>query len=109
MNSPDPVADSAPAAMPWYRSKIVVGLVTVVVTQLVDHIQQRYHTNIGVLGFTINDIVSAVCDALGAASAYLILHSRVTQKAAPQITLTKKGAVAASVPDPTPAAPAGAP
>ena len=50
--------DTAPAAMPWYRSTVFRGILTIIVTQLVGKAQAQYHLDTAVLGISVTDIVS---------------------------------------------------
>ncbi len=79
-----------PAAMPWYKSTVLRGVLTIVVTQIVSHAQAQYHFDTQLLGLGVNDIVSWVMDLISAL-AYMT-HGRVTQKSAPTITASQSTA-----------------
>lgn len=102
----------APAAMPWYRSKIIVAILTAVATQILARVKAKYHIDLTVFGVTADELVEGALDAITALAVTYATHARVTQKAAPQITLTKAAAVkATTTPSPstqTPDKPAGA-
>lgn len=90
MSTPDPVT---PAAIPWYQSTMLRGLVVILVSQAVARVQSQFHLDVpGALGLTVNDLVNAAMDALALFGAGLVVHGRVTQKAAPVITATRTGA-----------------
>jgi hypothetical protein len=78
MNTPDPVPAAPPVAIPWYRSRIMQGLVTVVVTQLVAKIEAHYHVDLSVLGISVDDAVQGVMNAIAAFAAYWAIHARVS-------------------------------
>lgn len=94
--TPAPAADPTPAAppdqIPWYRSKIIVGVVTAVVAQIAARVQSKYHIDFTVYGITADQLTAMALDGVSAIGAALALHGRATQKAAPAITLTKPSA-----------------
>jgi len=77
--------DTPPAAIPWYRSRIIQGIVAGVVAQVISRLQAQYHFDITVWGFTANDIVSAIMDGITAIAVAYTAHARVMQTTAPQI------------------------
>lgn len=81
-------------ALPWYRSRIVVGIATIVATRLLDYAQKQWHFDASVLGVTVNDLVSFILDGIAAVSAYVALHARVAPSVPipPVVTLTKNQA-----------------
>lgn len=89
MNTPDPVSTPAPAAIPWYNSTVFRGILTIIVTQLVNGAQAKYHFDAQLLGLGINDIVAWIMDGISAGALAYMAHGRVTQKTAPSITATK--------------------
>ena len=52
--------DQAPVAIPWYKSKILQGVVTGIVAQLISRLQSQYHLDLTVYGLTANDLVSGI-------------------------------------------------
>lgn len=91
----DPIALDPTQAIPWYKSRVLVGLVTIVVSQVVDQVQKHYKINLGAFGISINDLVDYILDGVGVAAASWVAHARVT-KPSPPVTLTKAAAVAAN-------------
>lgn len=86
MNSPDPVTSPAPpAAMAWYRSPIIVSLLVSCLMHALAHYNLASY-------FTTDQATEIVNDALNivaVAAAANIFRARLTQKAAPTITLNK--------------------
>lgn len=94
MNSPimpDPITNAAPVAIPWYKSHILQGILTVVVTQLIAKVTSLYHIDFAVLGLDVNSIVEWLMNIISAAAVAYATHARVT-KPIPLVTLTKIGA-----------------
>lgn len=83
---------SFPAAIPWYRSTVLRGVLTIAATQFVGRLQTRYHIDTSVVGLGVNDIVSWAMDAISAGALAYMARNRVTQKASPVITATKAAA-----------------
>jgi hypothetical protein len=83
-----------PVAIPWYRSRIMQGLLTVLVTQLIKHVQGHYNVDISVWGSAVPDIVNGTMDGVGLAALAWAGHARVAPRVPiPQVvTLTKAGA-----------------
>ena len=83
-----------PVAIPWYRSRIMQGLLTVFVTQLVKHVQSHYNIDVSIWGTAVPDIVNGVMDGVGVAALAWAGHARVApQVPIPQVvTLTKAAA-----------------
>lgn len=81
-----------PVAVPFYKSRILQGILTIVITQLVARIQSRYHVDF--MGISVTDIVNWVMDALSTAGAYWAAHARVASDVPipPVVTLTKANA-----------------
>lgn len=81
--------NETPAAAPWYKSKILQGILTIVVTQVIGKLQTLYHFDTTLLGFGINDIVAWLMDIISAGAAFYATHARVTQKTVPVMTGTQ--------------------
>ena len=62
-------------AIPWYKSRILQGLLTIVVSQVVAKVQAQWH--IDFQGMSVTDIVSWLMDAISAFGVYLATHARV--------------------------------
>lgn len=78
-----------PDAMPWYRSKIIVGILTAVLVQVLARLKAQYHIDFSLYGVTADQAAETVLDVISAIAASIALHGRVSQKAAPPISLTK--------------------
>ncbi len=70
-------------AVPWYKSRIVVGIATIIATRLLDYAQKQWHFDASIFGITVTDLVTFILDGIAAVSAYVALHARV----APQIPI----------------------
>lgn len=101
----------ADVALPWYRSRILQGILTVAATQLVKHVSTHYSLDImTVWGTAVPDIVNGVMDGISALALGWAAHARISPKVPiPQIiTGTKDTAdkinamVADATPDPKP-------
>ncbi len=97
---PDDTTPQAPAALPWYRSAVLQGILTVIVTQLIGRVQAKYHVDLSVFGLNVNDIVSWAMDALSAAALAYAAHARVA-KPLPAITGTQASADKANAAPPS--------
>ena len=89
MNSPDPLE---PVAIPWYKSKILQGILTGIVAQIVARLQSVYHIDITVWGLDVPSLVQWLMDLITAGAIAYTTHARVTQKSAPAVVATKKQA-----------------
>lgn len=70
MSTPDPVPGVVPA-MPWYQSKVITALVTIVVSQLVGLAARKFAIDITTFGLSVPDIVTFAMNTLaGVAVAY---------------------------------------
>lgn len=96
------MTDDAPVAIPWYKSTVLRGILTIIVTQIVGKLQTQYHFDTTVAGLGVNDIVSWVMDGISAGALAYMTHGRVTQRAAPAIVGTKSTAdqINATIPSP---------
>lgn len=88
MSTSDPLA---PAAIPWYRSAVLRGILTIIVTQLISRITAQYHIDASLFGLNIADVVNWLMDAISAGAAAYAVHGRVA-KPVPPVTLTKTDA-----------------
>lgn len=89
-----------PVALPWYRSRILQGLLTIVVSQLVARIQTQFH--IDFMGMSVTDIVNWLMDAITAGAVYWATHARLAPQVPipPVVTLTKSAADQLNTPPP---------
>jgi hypothetical protein len=88
MNTPDPVGTPVPA-MPWYQSKVITALVTIVVTQTVGWATRKWGVNLSVYDLDVPTIVSYAMDGISALAVAVAAKSRA---AAAPVTLTQKKA-----------------
>jgi len=84
----DVQALTAPAAMPWWESRIVIGIAVAVVTHIIAALHLEQYVSSGEVAAIVNDGFQ-IATLIGAGIA---VHARVTQKAAPQLTGTKTAA-----------------
>lgn len=84
--------DVTPAAIPWYKSSVISGVLTIVVTQALSRLSTRYHIDFALFGLNVSVIVNWLMDLISAGAAYFVLQARRTQKTAPVVTLTQKAA-----------------
>jgi hypothetical protein len=79
-------------ALPWYRSRILQGLLTIVVSQIVARVQAQFH--IDFMGMSVTDIVNWLMDAITAGAVYWATHARVAPQVPipPVVTLTQNQA-----------------
>lgn len=98
-------------ALPWYKSRIIVGIATIIATRLLDYAQKQWNFDASVFGFTVNDLVSFILDSIAAVSAYVALHARVAPSVPipPVVTLTKSAADQLNSPTGVPNAPPESP
>lgn len=83
---------NTPTAIPWYRSTVLRGVLTIIVTQTLNHAQALYHFDTQVLGLGVNAIVEWIMDLISAGALAYMTHGRITQKSAPTITGTQSTA-----------------
>jgi hypothetical protein len=62
-------------AIPWYKSRILQGLLTIVVTQIVAKVQSQWHVDF--MGISVTDIVSWLMNIISAGAVYWATHARV--------------------------------
>lgn len=89
-----PASSSPPAAMPWYRSQILQGILTAIIAQLLARLTAKYHIDFSALGITANGAAQWVLDAVSAGAIAYAAHGRITQKAAPLLTASSARAAA---------------
>jgi hypothetical protein len=86
--------DETPAAIPWYKSSALRGLLVVLVVGILKHFKIGDMFSQDVVGTIVDDAL----DVVGAIGVAIAAHARVTQKSAPKITLTNSAAVAINKP-----------
>lgn len=100
----DPNCDPAKPqqAVVWYKSRIVVGIATIVATRLLDYVQKQYHLDASAFGITVNDLVSLILDGVAGVSAWVAIHARVAPAVPipPVVTLTQSSATAVNATPP---------
>lgn len=81
-------------AIPFYKSRILQGLLTIVVTQVIAKVTAQYHIDFAVLGLTADNIVQWIMDGISAGAVYWATHARVAPQVPipPVVTLTQTGA-----------------
>lgn len=87
MNSPQPVPQPATPIV-WYKSPVLVGLLTAASAQVISRVQSKYHVDLAVFGINATDLANWVLDAVSAAAVGWAARSRIKSTAAP-VTFTK--------------------
>lgn len=89
-----PDDDKPATAIAWYKSRIMVGVLTIVVTQVIKRVQAKYTVDFSIWGTAVPDIVGGIMDGISSIAAYLALHARTSSKVPipPVVTLTQGGA-----------------
>jgi hypothetical protein len=82
--------DPAPAAIPWYESNILRGIVTGLVAQVLARLQSRFGMHL-IPGLD-TELVNWIMDAITAGAIAYTTRARVIQKVAPTLVLTKQKA-----------------
>jgi hypothetical protein len=85
------VPSTQPAAIPWYKTAVIRGILVAVFTQLLAGVARKFHMDIGALaaiGLDANTLTEITLDGIGAAAAAYALHGRVV-KPLPAVTLTR--------------------
>ena len=82
---------SKTVAMPWYRSRIIQGILTIVVTQVIRRLQTKYSIDFALWPTLATDIVNGAMDGLSTFGVWWALHARVAPSVSipPVVTLTK--------------------
>lgn len=83
MNAPDPVPQPPPAPIPWYKSPVLVGILTAVSAQIIARVQSYWHINLAVFGIDASDLANWILDAVSAAAVAWAARSRIKSTAAP--------------------------
>jgi hypothetical protein len=100
----DPTCDpeNPKQAVVWYKSRIVVGIATIVATRLLDYAQKQFHIDASAFGITVNDLVSLILNVIAGVSAWVALHARVAPSVPipPVVTLTQSSAAAVNATPP---------
>lgn len=94
MSTPQENAVPAPAAIPWYKTAVIRGILVAFFTQVLAGVARKYHMDIAALsaiGLDANTLTEITLDGIGAAAGAYALHGRVV-KPLPAVTLTKKQA-----------------
>ena len=82
---------TAPAAIPWYHSAILRGILAAFFTQILARIASTYHIDLSLWGLNVDTCVQIALDGISAAALAYATHAR-TVKPIPQVTLTKSTA-----------------
>lgn len=77
------------AAVPWYQSKIIRGIVAGAIAQIISRVQAKWHVDIAVFGLSVTDIVSGAMDGITAIAVAYTARARINQTATPAVVLTK--------------------
>lgn len=96
MNTPDPTAPSFPAAIPWYRSHVLQGILVAVIAQGILRLKSQYGIDLSqyaALGLDPNSIANWVIDIISAAALSYSVRARIV-KPMPAVTANKTQAAA---------------
>lgn len=85
------MADEQPAAIPWYHSAVLRGILAAFFTQILARIASTYHIDLSVWGLNVDTCVQIALDGISAAALAYATHGRVT-KVMPTVVLTQKTA-----------------
>ena len=85
------MADETPAAIPWYHSAILRGILAAFFTQILAKINRAYHVDLTVWGLDVNTCTEIALDGISSAALAYAFHGR-TVKPLPAVTLTKSKA-----------------
>jgi hypothetical protein len=100
-----------PAAIPWYKTAVIRGILIAAFTQLLAGVARKFHMDVGALaaiGLDPNTLTEIALDGISAAAAAYAVHGRVV-KPLPAVTLTKKQADAVNAAAAAPADPSSTP
>lgn len=82
-------ATTPPAALPWYRSPIIVSAVALIVVRVLNQVKTHYHIDLGtVLGMDANEIAEYLITGAVGVGSWIIIRTRAVQKHAPPIVLS---------------------
>lgn len=88
MSTPDPAPAPQPQPTVWYKSPVLVGLLTAASAQIIARVQSKYHVDLAVFGINANDLANWILDAASGVAVAWAARSRIKSTAAP-ITFTK--------------------
>jgi hypothetical protein len=95
MSTPAPLP---PAAAPWYRSAVLQGILVAVIAQGLLRLKTQFGVDLSIYGLDANGLANWAMDIVSALALSYATRARLTQKAAPQITLTKAKADSLNAP-----------
>lgn len=84
----------APAAIPWYKTAVIRGILIAVFTQIIARVAAKFHMDVAALaalGLDANTLTEIALDGISTAAAAYALHGRVV-KPLPAVTLNQKQA-----------------
>lgn len=81
--------NDTPAAIPWWKSTVFRGILTIVVTQVISKAQAQYHFDATVLGLGVNEVVGWIMDLISAGALAYMGHGRATATSLPTLTGTQ--------------------
>jgi hypothetical protein len=99
------MSDPVPAAIPWYRSSVLQGLMVLVFTQLIAKLASHFHIDIAELtslGINADALTQWTLDGISALAVAYATHGRLV-KPLPEITSSqpKADVINAATPPPT--------
>lgn len=91
--TPAPAAAAPPAAIPWYKSAVLRGILVCVIAQIGARVKAKYHIDFEMYGVTADSAAQWVLDTLSAAAIAYAAHGRVARPL-PIVTRTRAAAAA---------------
>jgi hypothetical protein len=92
-----------PAAIPWYKSQVLRGIVLAILTQVIARIQSYYHIDMTVFGLSADNVTGWTLDVISAAAAAWAIRARAAKPNPPLVSSQAKAdaaTVAASLETP---------
>lgn len=90
----DDTIPAPPAAIPWYKTAVIRGILIAFFTQVIARVAGRYHIDIAglsALGINADMLAQMTLDGISAMAGAYAIHGRVI-KPLPAVTLTQKKA-----------------
>lgn len=94
MSTPQENLAPAPAAIPWYKTAVLRGILITFFTQAIARVAGKYHIDVAALsalGINADLLAQMTLDGISALALAYAAHGRVV-KPLPAVTLTKKQA-----------------
>lgn len=89
--SDDTLQPTPPAAIPWYHSAILRGILAAFFTQVIAGVNRKYHVDLNVWGLDVSTCTEIALNGLSTIALAYAFHAR-TVKPIPAVTFTKSKA-----------------